>query len=154
MTAKSVTAITTTVALILVGFVSAWEGLSTRAYRDAVNVPTICYGHTAGVKMGDQMTKAQCDALLIKDLEVYAQGLDRCIKVKLPDTRRAALISFTYNVGVPTACRSSVVRLINQGRIAEGCNALLRYNKAGKPLKALRGLTNRREAERKLCLLH
>lgn len=151
-TGTRTTAIAGGVIAILIGLVSAWEGFRPKAYKDAVGVPTICYGHTEGVKMGQEMTKAQCDTLLIADLEIYAQAIDRCVKVSLPDARRAALISFAYNVGGPTACKSSVVRLINAGRTADGCNKLRLYNKAGRPLKVLRGLTNRREAERKLCM--
>ena len=38
------------------------------------------------------------------------------------------------------------------GRWAEACDAFLLWNKAGWPLKAIRGLTLRRQRERALCL--
>jgi lysozyme len=48
----------------------------------------------------------------------------------MPDPRFVALTSFAYNVGVKAACGSSAIKLINQGRTAEGCEALLKWNRA------------------------
>ncbi|MGO6726445.1 glycoside hydrolase family protein, partial [Rhizobium ruizarguesonis] len=70
--------------------------------------------------------------------------------VALPDARFVALTSFAYNVGVKAACGSSAVRLINQGRAAEGCEALLKWNRAAGIV--FPGLTRRRQKERQFCL--
>ena len=68
----------------------------------------------------------------------------------MSDNTRIAMLSFTYNVGGGALCKSSVARKINAGDLRGGCDALLLYNRAnGVPL---RGLTNRRVAERELCL--
>jgi lysozyme len=135
---------------LLIATVAAFEGIRQTAYLDPVGIPTVCYGHTEGVKLGDRYTLDECKALLRKDLEVYARGIEQCVKAPLPDRRYVALISFAYNVGVRAACRSSVVRLINAGQTRAGCNALLLWDKAA----GIRfpGLTKRRERERQLCL--
>jgi lysozyme len=138
---------------LLIATVAAFEGLRQTAYPDPATggAPwTICYGHTEGVKPGDRKTLDECKALLRKDLEVYARGIEQCVTVPLPDRRYVALVSFAYNVGVRAACRSSVVRLINAGHARAGCNALLLWDKAA----GIRfpGLTKRRERERQLCL--
>ncbi|MER5174127.1 glycoside hydrolase family protein, partial [Thioclava kandeliae] len=38
--------------------IAPWEGKELRAYRDIVGIPTICFGETEGVKMGDVATEA------------------------------------------------------------------------------------------------
>ena len=78
--------------------------------------------------------------------------VDRSARVPMPDTRRAALASFVYNVGPGAYQRSTLLRRLNGGDTVGGCNELLRWNRAGG--QVLPGLTARREAERELCLMH
>lgn len=136
-----------------VALVGGFEGLRQTAYPDPATRGqpwTICYGETEGVKRGDRRTIEQCKEGLIKGLDRYADGIERCVTVPLPDRRFIALVSFAWNVGVGGACKSSVVRLINAGRTREGCDYLLRYNRAAGIV--FPGLTRRRERERALCL--
>ena len=53
------------------------EGLRLKAYRCPAGVPTIGWGHTEGVKMGQRITQAQAEVLLIQDLEPVEQLLNR-----------------------------------------------------------------------------
>ena len=46
------------------------EGLRLTAYRDAAGVPTIGYGHTKGVRMGDRISEAHARELLRQDVSV------------------------------------------------------------------------------------
>ena len=143
----------TVVAASLMSFVALWEGDERTAYADrlAYNVPTVCNGHTGpDVKVGDVWTKAQCDAILIKNLEKHGTGLLKCVKVPLNQNQFDALSSWTFNVGVGAACGSTLVKLLNQGQYTNACNQLPKWNKAGG--REVRGLTNRRMAERDLCL--
>ena len=48
---------------VAVSVVGGFEGLRQSAYLDPVSIPTICYGETRGVKLGDTRTKAECDAM-------------------------------------------------------------------------------------------
>lgn len=133
-------------------FVAGFEGLYTHAYRDPVGVVTICYGATNDdlpVHMGDSKTAAECKALLSHDLIKYDQRAMRCVTIPVSDERRAAIVSFAYNVGVTGACRSSFMRRLNSGD-PNACDALLAWNKAGGMV--FRGLTRRRQAERQLCM--
>jgi lysozyme len=134
-------------------FVGGWEGVQTVAYPDPATRGhpwTICYGETQGVKRGDRRTIEECKAGLIKGLGAYADAIDRCVTATVTDERLIALVSFTWNVGPAAACRSSVVRLINAGHTREGCEALMKWNRAAGVV--FRGLTRRRAAERELCL--
>lgn len=137
---------------LAVSFVGGWEGLSLVAYRDIGNVPTVCYGETRGVKMGDKYTKAECDAMLEKALIQFESGLDRCMATPtpLPVKTKVALVSWSYNVGIGAACKSTLVRLANQGEYTSACNQLSRWNRDNG--KVINGLTKRRESERRLCL--
>ncbi|ANL52871.1 lysozyme [Rhizobium phaseoli] len=141
------------VAAAAVALVGGFEGLRQNAYPDPATQGqpwTICYGSTNGVKPGDYKTVAQCKALLSLELQKYADGIEQCVTVPLPDPRFVALTSFAYNVGVKAACKSSAVTLINQGKTAEGCEALLKWNRAAGVV--FPGLTRRRQKERQFCL--
>lgn len=135
---------------ICVSCVAGFEGLRQVAYADPVGIPTICFGETKGVRMGDRATLAECKAMLAGSLELANRAVDSCVRTYLPDTRRAALVSFTYNVGGGAFCSSTLVRKINAGDAAGACDQLLRWDRA----KGFRlpGLVKRRAAERALCL--
>ena len=135
---------------LAVAAVGAYEGLRTEAYEDIVGVPTICYGETRDVHLGQHASKAQCDEQLSARLVEFNDGVNACVKVPLPDTRRASFVSLAYNIGTASFCKSSVVRLINAGDVAGACASMLLYNRAGG--KVIPGLTKRRAKERELCL--
>lgn len=132
------------------GFVANWEGRELRAYKDIVGVWTICDGETKGVKPGDVATPAECDSMLARNLITYEAGLDRCLTYPVPGKAKVAFLSWTYNVGVGAACKSTLVRKANAGDVVGACNELLKWNRAGG--RVVKGLTNRREAEREMCL--
>lgn len=134
---------------LAVPVVAHYEGNSRRAYRDPVGIPTICYGSTSGVHMGQTRSQAECDALLAAELGEAIATVDRLSKQPLPDTRRAALGSFVYNVGPGAFERSSLLRKLNAGDVAGACAELSRWVYAGG--KRLTGLVKRRQAERELC---
>lgn len=141
---------------ICVGCVAGFEGYYGHAYRDSVGVKTICYGATAadGVDFSRTYSKAECEDMLGKDLPKYDAQVQHCLTPQayaaLPPYRHAAIVSFTYNVGGGTLCKSSVARNLNHGRVRDACDSLLLYNHAGG--RVLRGLTNRRVTERQMCL--
>jgi lysozyme len=134
----------------MAGAVVAWfEGRSLVAYLDPVGIPTICEGGTQGVKLGYVATSAECDALLEKELGIALAAVDRRVRVPLPDTRRAALASFVYNVGEGQFQRSSLLRKLNAGDVSGACAELSRWVYAGG--RQLAGLVKRRAVERELC---
>lgn len=139
-------------AAVAITLVGTWEGLRLTAYRDPIGIPTICYGETLGVKLGDKKTKAECDAMLVQSLRRHEAGMRRCLTNpdRIPTKSYIAFVSFTYNVGVGNFCRSTLHRKANAGDIRGACNELPKWNRAGG--KVLRGLTRRRSAERELCL--
>ncbi len=135
---------------ICVACVSGFEGLRQVAYRDPVGIPTICFGETQGVELGQKRTVEECKDMLADSLERANAAVSRCVYVPMSDERRAALVSFTYNVGGNAFCGSTLVKQLNAGYTVDACNQLLRWNRAKGIV--LPGLTNRREQERALCL--
>lgn len=142
----------TAAGLIAVGLVGGFEGLRTKAYRDSVGVPTVCFGETRGVKMGDTHTAAECKAMLGNALVEFEAGMRRCLvnPDKIPDKTYVAFLSLSYNIGTGAFCKSTVVRRANAGELNGACNAILAFNKAGG--RVLPGLDRRRKEERALCL--
>ena len=147
MTPKQKTAGWLAIAIAVVG---AYEGISLTAYPDIVGVPTICYGETKNVKLGQTATKEQCDSQLSARLVEFNQGVESCVTRPMRDNERVAFVSLSYNIGVDAFCKSTVVRRFNAGDKAGSCDAFLMWNKAGG--KVVQGLVNRRQKEREMCL--
>ncbi|MCL4068987.1 lysozyme [Pseudomonas sp. GX19020] len=136
-------------------FVAHWEGERTKAYLDRIAVPavwTVCYGETKGVKQGDSYTPKQCLGMLTASLAGYYAQLVKCVPTlsQQPQGVQVALTSWTYNVGAGAACSSTLAKRANAGDWVAACNELPKWNKAGG--KVVRGLTNRRADEQRLCL--
>src|SRR5574343_1737448 len=109
--------------------VAAAEGLVTSTYPDVGGVPTYCYGETNGAQWGKTYTKEQCDEKLAARLVEFNEGVNSCVTVDLPDTRRAALVSLAYNIGVPAFCKSTVFRKLNSVDVQGGWDAMLKCTK-------------------------
>ena len=135
---------------LCIACVGAAEGVRTVAYRDPVGIPTICFGETKAVKLGDRLTIDQCKDMLAARVEEFGAGVDRCVTSVLPPTRKAALVSFSYNVGINAFCGSTLVKKLNAGDVAGACNELNRWTRAGGIV--LPGLVKRRAEEREMCL--
>lgn len=129
--------------------IAPWEGLRTDPYRDLVGKWTVCYGDTT-VPMR-QYAPEECRALLETQVGRYMEGVGRCIKAPVTTNQLSAIVSWTYNVGVGSACGSTLMRKLNAGDpAAEWCRELLRWDYAGG--KRVKGLTNRRQAEYAECI--
>lgn len=124
--------------------------------------PTIGFGTTKGVKMGDKTTPERALIQLMQEVEgVYADGLKKCITAPLYPHEFSAYLSLAYNVGVATVCRKAapgkppnLIDLINSGRYPEACARISAFvygpdGRGGK--KVMPGLIKRRAAERAMC---
>lgn len=134
---------------VAVALVAGAEGLRTQAYKDPVGIPTICFGETRGVRIGDTATREQCRAMLDGRLVEVSGMIDRCLVTAVPDMSYAAFLSLAYNIGPGAFCASTLVKKANAGDVAGACDEMLRWDKAGGV--ALPGLTKRREIESDLC---
>lgn len=142
------------VLILAAAFISPWEGFYPKTYRDIVGVSTVCFGETEkeAVALGRvrPYTRKECEAMLAGSLKKYQEGMSRCLTRPITENMAVAFTSVTYNVGIGGFCKSSMARLVNAGKPREACDALMAWNKAGG--RVVRGLTNRRAAERARCL--
>lgn len=140
------------IAIALVGGNDGLEGREYMPYRDVVGVLTVCDGHTGkDIIPSKRYSDAECDALLHQDLIPVFAAIDRIVNVPMSDFRKAALASFGYNVGITAMTNSTMVKKLNRGDTSGACDELRRWIKAGG--KVWKGLVNRREVERELCLM-
>ncbi len=133
-----------------IDLVKHFEGCSLVAYPDGAGIQTIGWGHTQGVKEGDTCSQEQADAWLMENIESAAAGVSAVIDVPLNENQFAALVSFTFNLGIGSLRGSTLRKLINSGQTALAASEFLKWDKvAGKPSP---GLQRRRQAEMDLFL--
>ena len=130
--------------------ISKFEGFRPSAYLPTPDdVPTIGYGTTEGVRMGDTITQERALVRLGNDADKFARAVKRCAPVPMFQNEFDAYTSLTYNIGEGAFCSSTIAKRLKAGDYAGACRGILAWDKqAGKQLK---GLTNRRQAEYKLC---
>lgn len=133
-----------------IALIKEFEGCRLSAYLCAAGVPTIGYGHTAGVALGMTITLAQAEAFLREDLRKFEKGVSEALTRSVTQSQFDALVSFSYNLGVGALKKSTLLRLLNQGRTEEAAGEFLKWNRAGG--KVLTGLTRRRQKEKELFL--
>lgn len=136
-------------AIALAG-IANYEGYSDKAIIPVPgDVPTIGFGTTEGVKMGDTITPQQAIARALTDIQKYEGALKRCVKVPLSQGEYDAYIDLSYNIGAGAFCNSTLVKKLNNGDYDGACDEILKWDKfKGKPLA---GLTRRRQSENVQC---
>ncbi len=126
------------------------EGIRYVPYRDIGGVPTVCEGITHGVDMHKVYTKAECDKM---DTGAEAHDLavvSRTVKIPLTQAQIAAFGDFVDNEGEGHWERSTMLVLLNEGRVSEACNQLLRWKYAAG--RVVHGIQVRRADELQLCM--
>ena len=125
-----------------VALIKRWEGLRLEAYRDAVGVLTIGYGHTQNVTSGQKITEAQAEQLLKEDLTRFEKYVDRPEWNWLNDNQFSALVSLAFNVG---SFGTGLITALNNKDPQRVTERMALYNKAGGIY--FQGLANRRQSE-------
>lgn len=133
------------------GGLVAYEGYSDRAIIPVPgDVPTIGFGSTDGVKLGDTTTPPKAVARALQDVAKFEGAMKQCVTVPLHQYEYDAFVSLAYNIGPTAFCGSTLVRKLNAQDYAGACLEIKRWDRFhGKPL---RGLTLRREQEYRKCI--
>lgn len=114
------------------------------------DVPTIGFGTTSGVKLGDTTTPPKALARALTDIQTFEDALKQCVKVPLTQNEYDAYLQLSYNIGSSAFCGSTLVKKLNTYDYTGACLAIKSWDKfRGKPL---RGLTLRREREYQQCI--
>ena len=137
-----------------VALIAESEGLRLAAYRCPAGVPTIGWGETDGVRMGDTCTKEQADRWLFEDLTERADAVRAACTNPPSSNELGAFVSLSYNIGLAAFRKSTALRLHNAGDHAGASRAICLWDKARVDgvLVALKGLTARRAKEQALYL--
>ena len=132
--------------------IKKWEGFMPEPYLCPAGVPTIGYGNTR-YENGDEVAMDDCsidreraEEILIHFVKEVSAQVHGVVKNELKPNQMAALISFTYNVGIGNLKRSTLLKLINKGPENQNIQTeFKRWNKSNG--KVLAGLTARRKEE-------
>jgi lysozyme len=136
-------------AVALVGLVG-YEGYTDRAIIPIPgDVPTIGFGTTEGVHMGDRTTPPVALGRALRDVQKFEGAIKRCVTVALYQHEYDSFTQLAYNIGSGAFCGSTLVRKLNAGDYAGACAEISRWDRAGG--RVVRGLTIRRAAERAQC---
>lgn len=129
--------------------IKTFEGYRSEAYLCPAGIPTIGYGHTSGVVMGDTCTRQEAEEFLIEDLR-HAENIVNAQKLDLNQHQFDALVSLVYNIGSGNFQDSTLLKMLKQDTIARESlkEAWSRWKYAGGVVQ--KGLVRRRAAEYQL----
>lgn len=148
----------------LMSFLGRWEGEAENiVYADklANGLPTVCKGLTKHVTttpiiVGEYWPPEKCEreesAAVVR---VQLQVLE-CFEIAPPQSVLDAATSHAWNFGAGRTCGSAAMKAWNRAEWDLGCRRL-QFGDDGRPVwsyaggKFIRGLANRRAAERALC---
>ena len=124
-----------------------FESFRSEAYLDAAGVPTVGYGHTKNVKLGDKITEYCAKEYLLQDLYETEQAVNALNVAKTPG-QFDALVSFAFNLGIGRLTSSTLLKVIREGGSKQKITREFKrwIYAGGRPLK---GLIRRREWEAK-----
>lgn len=127
-----------------------FEKLRLFAYRCPAGVPTIGYGHTKGVKMGQAITEKQAEEFLKEDVELIEKYLND-VGINFLQEQFDALVSWIFNLGAGKFQHSTLFKKIcEDAPDREITDQIIKWiNADGKPLL---GLKRRRIAEANMFL--
>lgn len=126
--------------------VAEFEGCFLQSYLCPADKPTIGFGHTKGVKLGQTITREEAERLLDEDLGNFAAAVRRALKRQVNQNQFDALVSFAFN------CKrwqgSTLLKLVNAGAFDAAATEFGKWIYAKGVV--LRGLARRRAAEETL----
>jgi len=138
------------------GIIKRFEGWSSSAYKCPAGRWTIGYGATWDIRGNAvtsshrDITKAQGDALLRREIRHVEAAISRLITAELTDNMFSSIASWSFNVGTGNFQRSTLRMKLNRGDYEGAADELPKWRRAGG--RILKGLVTRRRYERALFL--
>lgn len=113
---------------------AAFVGILTReGYTDNAiipvpgDVPTMGFGTTEGVQMGDKTTPVKAAQRALTDASKYEGVIKQCVKVPLHQAEYDVYVDLSYNIGPYGFCSSRIVKRLNAQDYAGACEAILEW---------------------------
>lgn len=127
-----------------------YEALRLTAYLDGGGVPTIGWGHTRGVKLGQTVTLERAELFFLEDIYDSELCVNRVVHKPISQDQFDALVSLTFNIGVAAFTKSTLLRKLNAGDIIGAGNQFGCW--VFDNGKIVQGLIKRRKFEKTLFL--
>lgn len=130
--------------------IKEFEGLRLTAYRCPAGIPTIGWGHTRGVQIGQRITEAQAEQMLTEDI-APAERILNALGINFRQEQFDALVSWIFNLGQGNFMHSTLLVRIKAGaKDEEVTDQMVKWvNSGGRPLA---GLMKRRAMEANMFL--
>lgn len=122
------------------------------------DVPTVGFGQTKGVKLGDTTTPVRALIRFQDEIDSYEDAVRTCANVPMYQKEYDLWVDMTYNIGPGAFCKSTMAKKLNAGDYKGACDAILLYKYANKNdcstpnNKVCGGLWQRRLADHNKCL--
>lgn len=133
-----------------ISIIKFFETCRLQAYLCPAGKPTIGWGRTKDVQLGQTITQEQADKFLEEDYKTFETAVKTLVTVPLTEDKLGALTSFVYNIGVNAFKASTMLRKLNAGDYDGAYNEFDRWVYGNG--KRLEGLVRRRKVERTLFL--
>ena len=133
MQRRNVIALSASAALLVSLVVS--EGYTEKAVIPVKgDVPTVGFGMTyrqdgTPVQMGDRTNPIDAIQRSLSHIQKDEIGIKKCVTAPLSQVEYDLMVDFAYQYGVPTLCRSSMVKKANIGDYVGSCKAYLQYKR-------------------------
>ena len=128
-----------------IALIKKFEGCELTAYQCSANVWTLGYGHTKGVREGDECDVERAEGMLNNDLQEFERWVNELVKVELSQHQFDALVAWTFNLGPTNLAESTMLIRLNVKDYEIVPTEMRRWNRAGG--QVVDGLVRRREAE-------
>ena len=119
--------------------VKEFEGFRAKPYKDVGGTTTVGYGQTFPI------SEPLATAMLEASIAEFEAGLLALVTVPLTPPQQDALVSWAYNVGLTAAKKSTLLKLLNQGKYDAVPHELARWMRVKGVV--VKGLRRRRDAE-------
>lgn len=129
--------------------VKSFESCRLTSYPDIGGRPTIGYGHTKGVSLGQTISQDQADQFLLEDLAMAETEVATHTNVPINDNQFSALVSLIFNCGTAPLF-GHLGKYLNLGNYKDASDQFLRWDTVKGEI--IPGLYDRRVAERNLFL--
>lgn len=108
------------------------------------------------LKPGEATTPPRALEQKLRDIRQFEGALKGCVTAELTQGEYDSLVSLAYNVGAEAVCKSTMVRLHNEGKHAQACAQFDRWTfyqrkDCRNPANRCGGQVKRRAAERAMC---
>lgn len=121
------------------------------------DVPTVGFGSTEGVQLGDRTTPVAAAVRALQDSQKYEGAMKRCVRVPLHQAEYDLYSHMAYNIGPSAFCNSTMVRRLNEENYPGACAQILEWKKfrgidCSQPNRVCGGLWTDRLATHAKCM--